>query len=117
MSCHDPREEKPSFTDGRFDALASCLLEGLRVRKDGVVGALSTLEANDLQEELVVHRSGPSEVWRAEGPRHTAVQQSPNDLSLQHTDFQTKWSGRLIIQLRAKPFEACPHGTDPSFDF
>ena len=43
LSCHGPREEEPSFTDGRFDALESCLLEGLRVRK-GVVGRLSALE-------------------------------------------------------------------------
>ena len=32
-SCHGPREEEQSFTDGRFDALASCLLEGRRVPK------------------------------------------------------------------------------------
>ena len=38
LPCHGPREEEPSFTDGRFDALASCLLEGLRVRKGGAVG-------------------------------------------------------------------------------
>ena len=102
--------------DGRFDGLASCLLEGLRVRKSGVAGALSALEANDSQEDLVVRRSEPSEVLRAEGPRHTAVRQSLNYLGLQHTGFQTKWSGRPIIQLRAEPFEACPRQTDPSFD-
>ena len=103
--------------DGRFDGLASCLLEGLRVRKSGVAGALSALEANDSQEDSVVRRSEPSEVLRAEGPRHTAVHQSLNYLSLQHTGFQTKWSGRPVIQLRSEPFEACPHETDPSFDF
>ena len=53
----------------------------------------------------------------AEGPRHTPVQQSLNYLGLQRTDFQTKWSGRPIIQLRAEPFEAYPYETDPSFDF
>ena len=52
-----------------------CLLEGRRVRKGGVVGILSALEANDAQEDLVVRRSEPSEVLRAEGPRHTAAQQ------------------------------------------
>ena len=64
-----------------------------------------------------MRRSEPTEVLRAEGPRHTPVQQSFNYLGLQHTDFQTKWSGRPVIQLRSEPFEACPHGTDPSFDF
>ena len=34
---------------------------------------------------------------RAEGPRHTSVQQSLRYRGLQHTDFQTKWSGRPII--------------------
>ena len=33
------------------------LIEHLRVRKVGVVGALSALKANDPQEDLVVHRS------------------------------------------------------------
>ena len=37
LLCHGPREEEPSFAGGRFDALASCLLEGLRVRKGGVL--------------------------------------------------------------------------------
>ena len=110
-SCHGHREEEPSLTDGRFDALGSCLLEGLRVRKGGVVGALSALEANDSQEDLV-RRSEPSEVLRAEGPRHTHPYSSLNYLGLQHTDFQTEWSGRLIIQLRAEPFEACSHECD-----
>ena len=36
----------------------------------------------------MVRRSEPSEVLRAEGPRHTAVQQSLNYLGLQHTAFQ-----------------------------
>ena len=64
-SCHGHREEEPSLTDGRFDALGSCLLEGLRVRKGDVVGMLSALETNDSQEDLVVCRSEPSEVLRA----------------------------------------------------
>ena len=56
---------------------------------------------------------------RTESPRYTPVQQSLHYLGVQHTDFQTKWSGHLIIQLRAEPFEARSHviGTDPSFDF
>ena len=65
----------------------------------------------------MVRRSETSEVLRAEGPRHTPVQQSHNYLGLQHTGFQTKWGCRPIIQLRAEPFEAFPHETDPSFDF
>ena len=94
-----------------------CLLESLRVRKGGVVGTLSALEVNDSKEDVVVRRSDPSEALRAEGPRHTAVQQSHNFLGHQHTDFHTKWSGRPIIQLRVEPCEACPHKKDPSFDF
>ena len=46
-----PRKEEPSFTDGRFDALTSCLLERLRVREGGVVDALSALKANNPQED------------------------------------------------------------------
>ena len=33
-----PRKYEPPFTDGRFDALATCHLKGLRVREGGVVG-------------------------------------------------------------------------------
>ena len=40
-----------------------------------------------------------------------------NFLGLQHSDIQAKGSGRSIIQLRADPFEACPHEMDPSVDF
>ena len=58
-------------------ALASCLLEGLRARKDCVVGTLSALEANDSQEDLVMRRSEPSEVLRAESLHHTAESQLP----------------------------------------
>ena len=50
----------------------------------------------------------PSEVLRAEGPRRTPVQQSLNYLCIQHTEFQTKWSDRRIMQLRVESFEACP---------
>ena len=49
-----PRKEEPPFADGRFDDVASCLLEGLRVREVGVVGTLSALEDNNSQEDLVV---------------------------------------------------------------
>ena len=33
---HGPRKEELPLTDSRFDALASCLLEGLRIREGGV---------------------------------------------------------------------------------
>ena len=39
LSHQGPGKEEPPFTDGRFDALASCHPEGLRVREGGVVGA------------------------------------------------------------------------------
>ena len=71
-----PPRREPTFTECRSDALASCLLEGLRVRNGGVAGTLSALEANDSQEDSVVRRSAPSEVLRAEGPRHPPVEQS-----------------------------------------
>ena len=56
--------------DGRFDALASCLLEGLHVLKGGVAGTPSAVEADDSQEDSVVRRSQPSEMLSGEGPRH-----------------------------------------------
>ena len=40
-----------------------------------------------------------------------------NHVGLQHADFQAKRGGRHIIQLRAEPFEECPHEMDRSFDF
>ena len=71
---------------------------------------------NDSQEDSVVRRSEPRKCC-ALRVHVTHPYSSLNYLGLQHTDFQTKWSGRPIIQLRAEPFEACPHETDPSFDF
>ena len=82
---HGPRKEEPPITDDRSNVLASCLLEGLRVREGGVVGTLSALEANDSQEDSVARRSEPSDVLRAEGPRHTPVQHSLNYVGLQYT--------------------------------
>ena len=79
---HGPRKEEPPITDDRSNVLASCLLEGLRVRKGGVIGTLSALEANDSQEYFTVCRSEPSEVFRSEGPRHTLLQQSLDYLGL-----------------------------------
>ena len=82
-----------------------------------MVGTKSTLEANDLQEDLVGEPFGVGKMFRSEGPRHSPVQQGLNHLGLQHIDFQTKRGGRAIIQLRAELFDACPHETDSSFDF
>ena len=39
-----------------------------------MVGTLSAQEANDSQEDLVVHRPEFGEVFRAEGPRHTTYE-------------------------------------------
>ena len=46
LPCHGPRIKEPPFTDDRFDALATCHLEGLRVRDGDVVCTRSALEAN-----------------------------------------------------------------------
>ena len=54
---HGLYKEEPPFTNGRFDALASCLLERLLLREGAVVGKLSALKADDLPEDLAVHRS------------------------------------------------------------
>ena len=82
-----------------------------------MVSTKSALEANDSQQDLVVSRSKLGKVFRSEGPRHTPVEQGLNHLGLQHSDFQAEGGGRPIIQLRAEPFEACSHETDPSVDF
>ena len=74
--------------DGRrFDALATCQPEGVRVREGGVVGRKSALEVIGSQKDLVVSRSELGEVFRSEGSRHTPVQQGLNHLGLQHSDF------------------------------
>ena len=54
--------------------------------RGGVVGTLLALEANDSQEDLV-HRSESGEVFSAEVPRHTPVEQCRNHLGLQRADF------------------------------
>ena len=69
---------------------------------------------NISQDDLVVRRSQPGEVFPAWSPRHTPVQQSLNGLGLQHADFQTKRGRRRIVQPRAEPSEAGPHETNPS---
>ena len=103
--------------DGRFDALASCHLEGLRVREDRAVGTLSALEANDPYKDSVVHRSEPGEVLGTESPPHKYVQLRLNHLGPQHADFRTGRGHLHIVQLRAETFEACRHETNPSLDF
>ena len=116
LSCYNPREEELSFTDDRYDALASCLLESFRVRKGGVVNTLSAVDADDSPENLV-RRSEPRQVLRAEGPRCTPVQLSMNFLVVHHSDLQPSRSGRPIIQVWAELFQACPHETDPMIHF
>ena len=51
-----PPQSRDAVCDGRLDALALCLLEGLGVRHE-MVCALSALEANDPQEKFMVRRS------------------------------------------------------------
>ena len=65
----------------------------------------------------MVHRSELGEVFRVESTPNTSVLQGLNHLGPQHADFQTKRGCLPIVQLRSEPFEACPHETDPSFDF
>ena len=113
---HGLRKEEPPFTNGRFDALASCLLERLLVREGAVVGKLLALKADDLPEDLVVHHSELGDVFRTESPCNTSVQGNSH-LGLQHAGFQTKWRRLPIVQLRSEPLKASPHETDPSVDF
>ena len=98
-----PPKEEPPFTDGRFDALASRHLEGLRVREGGMVSSKSALEANDSLKDLVASRSKLGKVFRSKGPRHTPLQQGVNHLGLLHSEFQAMGGGRPIIYLRAEP--------------
>ena len=79
------------------------------VREGGVVGTLSTPEANNSQGDLIARQSEHGQVFRPEGPRHTPVQQGLNQLDLPHAELQTKLSGRHIIQLPVELSEACPH--------
>ena len=74
-----------------------------------MVGTPSAVEPNDSQEGLAVSRSELGEVFRAEGPRQTPVQQGLNHLGLQYADFPSKQGGCSTIQLRTEPSEACPH--------
>ena len=56
LPCYGSSEKELPFTNDRFDALATCHREGLRVGEGGVVGTRS-LEANDSQEGLAVSRA------------------------------------------------------------
>ena len=82
-----------------------------------MVSTKSVLEANVSRKDLVVSRSKFGKVFCSEGLRHTPVQQGLSHLGLQYSDFQAKGDGRIIIQLRAEPFEAWQHETDPSVGF
>ena len=52
-----PQRRAPVLQMAVADALASCLLKGLRVREGRVVDTLSALEAENAQEDSVMHRS------------------------------------------------------------
>ena len=68
---YGPREKETLFADGRLNALAICLLEGLGLRH-AVVGVLSAMEAtDDPKEELAVRAVENSEVRHAESPPAT----------------------------------------------
>ena len=82
-----------------------------------MVGTKSALEAIDSQEDLVVSRSKLGKVFCSEGSGRIPIQQGLNHLGLQHSNFRTKRGGQSLIQIRAEPFEACPHETDPSVRF
>ena len=64
-----------------------------------------------------MYRAELGEVFRAEGPRPTPARQCLNHLGLQHADFQANRGRLRVVQLLSEPPEACPHETDPSFDF
>lgn len=83
--CTVPANKNRRFQVVHLNALALlCLREILRVRHE-VVGALSALEVDYSQEEFVVCRSELlSEVFLAEGPRHTPAQQGLHRLDLCH---------------------------------
>ena len=53
---HGLCKKEPPFTDGRFDALATCHLEDLRVRENGMVSAKTALEATRKRTCVVVSR-------------------------------------------------------------
>lgn len=48
LARHDHSKQEPAGTDRCFGVLAPCLGEGMCVRKGGVVGPWSALDANDL---------------------------------------------------------------------
>ena len=93
---HSPGEEKPPFPDGRLDALAFRLLEGLGIRE--VVVVRTTLDAKGSQEDFEVRLSELVILSREEGPRHTLAQQGLNHLGLlQQADLQAELGDRHIV--------------------
>ena len=89
---HCPSEEEPPCPDGRFDALAFRLLEGLGVQEVGVVG--TTLKVEDSPEDFEVRLSELVIVSRVEGPRYTPEQQGLNHVGFQQAALQAEPGGR-----------------------
>ena len=83
-----------------------------------MVTSKSALEANDSQKDyLVVSRLKLGKVFRSEGPRHTPEYSRVSITSaFSIRTFRVRGSV-VFIQLRAEPFKACTHETDPSADF
>ena len=86
LPCLGPRKAEPPATDGRVEALATCHLEGLRVRAGGVISTPSVLEGSDSREDLVANRSKFGKVLRSEGPRHNT--RSAGSQSTRHSAFR-----------------------------
>ena len=101
---------------GRFNALASCLLRlKAEVMEILLYGCVTwSLSAKHFSSLRTVHQV-LLRVIRFQGRERTDY--TSLSYAKAHADFQAKRGGRHIIQLRAEPFEACPHEPDPSFDF
>ena len=83
MPFHAPRKTESPFTDGSFDALAACLLEGLRVGEGGVVSSKSR-RWKPMTRKRTVRSFFCQKVFRSEGPRLTPEQLGLDHLGLQH---------------------------------
>ena len=55
-------------------------------------------------------------MFLAECPSHASVEQSLQNLSLKHPDFELQWRSRSTVDLSADIFEARSSESGPSFD-